>query len=291
VSVRYRLEEPDASVGELVSRLTEDLGVLVRDHIQLAKEELKAEAKQAGSGVGMLGGGAVAGWIALVLLSMALAWGLAEVMAPWLAFLIVGVVWAVVAAALAATGRKKIEEVDPVPRETVREIKEDQRWLNEQRNIEERRQRIGHTVDEIENRVIPSRVAARTTDRVSDRIGDWRDRIMGSNDGENTFAEAGQRMSETPQMIRRKAQGNPMAAGLIAFGGGLLVGSMLPETKAEHRAVERMEPVIREAEPELREAGRQVVEDVKDVAKETAQELRDSAADSAERIRSEARST
>lgn len=134
MSVRYRLEEPEATVGDLVSRLTDDLGILVRDHIQLAKEELKEEAKQAGAGVGMLGGGAIAGWIALLLLSMAVAWGLAEVMAPWVAFLIVGAVWAVVAMALAATGRKKIEEVDPVPRETVREIKEDQRWLNEQRN-------------------------------------------------------------------------------------------------------------------------------------------------------------
>lgn len=134
MSVRYRLEEPEATVGDLVSRLTDDLGILVRDHIQLAKEELKEEAKQAGAGVRMLGGGAIAGWIALLLLSMAVAWGLAEVMAPWVAFLIVGAVWAVVAMALAATGRKKIEEVDPVPRETVREIKEDQRWLNEQRN-------------------------------------------------------------------------------------------------------------------------------------------------------------
>ena len=71
----YPVEEPDASMGDLVSRLTGDLGILVRDHIQLAKEEIKVEVTEAGSGAGLLGGGALAGWIAVLLLSMGLAWG------------------------------------------------------------------------------------------------------------------------------------------------------------------------------------------------------------------------
>lgn len=160
-------------------------------------------------------------------------------------------------------------------------------------DIQERRQRIGHTVDQIENRVSPSRVAARTGDRMGDKLNDWKDKIMGSDEygGDGAMAEAGQKVAETPEMIRRRTQGNPMAAGLIAFGGGLLVGSLLPETKAEHRAVERMEPVLRDVEPEIRQAGRQVMGDVKDVARETAEDMKETAAESADRIRSEARGT
>ena len=36
-------------------------------------------------------------------------------------------------------------------------------------------------------------------------------------------------------MVRRKTQGSPVAAGVIAFGGGLLVGTLLPESAGERR--------------------------------------------------------
>ena len=39
--------------------------------------------------------------------------------------------------------------------------------------------------------------------------------------------------------VARKAQGSPIAAGLIAFGAGLLVSSMLPASRAEQQAAER----------------------------------------------------
>jgi uncharacterized membrane protein YqjE len=130
----YPVEEPDASMGDLVGRLTSDLGILVRDHIQLAKEEIKVELKEAGSGAGLLGGGALAGWIALMLLSMGLAWGIAEAVDPWVGFVVVGALWAIGAMVMAASGRKRLEKVDPVPRETMEEIQEDKKWLTEQTN-------------------------------------------------------------------------------------------------------------------------------------------------------------
>jgi hypothetical protein len=130
----YPLEEPDTSVGDLVGRLTEDLGILVRDHIQLAKEEIKTDVKRAGSGAGMLAGGALAGWIALMLLSMGLAWGIAEATNPWVGFVVVGAVWAIAAIVMAASGRKRLATLDPVPRQTMDEIQEDKLWLTEQTN-------------------------------------------------------------------------------------------------------------------------------------------------------------
>lgn len=76
----------------------------------------------------------MAGWLAALLLSMAAAWGLAEVVDTWLAFLIVGAVWAIVAAVMATSGKKQLEDVDPVPAETMNELEKDKQWISEQTN-------------------------------------------------------------------------------------------------------------------------------------------------------------
>jgi hypothetical protein len=162
-------------------------------------------------------------------------------------------------------------------------------------DIEQRRDRIGHTVDQIENRVSPSRVAARTSHKVSRRMSAWKDRIMGSDqtsagDG-GTLSEAGRKVSEAPEALRRTTTGNPVAAGLVAFGGGLLVGSMLPETDAERRAVKQIEPALREGVPEVRDMGRHAMDDVKDVVRESAEEMKEMAAESGQRLRSDAQET
>lgn len=125
--------DPDASVGELLSRVTDDFGQLVRTHVELAKIEVKEEVARAGKGAGMLTGGAVAGLMALTLLSFALAWGLAELVEPGWAFLIVGLIWSAVAAALAVVGRRQLQTVSPVPAVTKQTVQEDVRWAKEQR--------------------------------------------------------------------------------------------------------------------------------------------------------------
>jgi len=135
----FGLQDPDKSLGSLVGELTKDFGDLVSTHIALAKVEAKEEvsktAKRAGRGAGMMGGAAVAGLLALILLSFAAAWGLAAVMPRGLAFLIVGLVWTAIAAVLALKGRQELQKVSaPVPEQTVQELKEDRRWLNEQKS-------------------------------------------------------------------------------------------------------------------------------------------------------------
>jgi F0F1-type ATP synthase assembly protein I len=82
----------------------------------------------------MLGGGAFAGWFALLFLSFALAWLLDEWMHTALAFLIVGLVYAVVAAVLVIQGRTRLQSVNPVPSQTVETIKEDVQWARAQRS-------------------------------------------------------------------------------------------------------------------------------------------------------------
>lgn len=125
---------PEASLGDLFGRLTTDLSTLVRKEMELARVEMKEDATQAARAGAMLGVAGVAGFIAVLLLSFALAWGLAELMPEGFAFLIVGLLWAAVAAVLLANGRKKMQQLNPVPEQTVETLKEDAQWLKDQRS-------------------------------------------------------------------------------------------------------------------------------------------------------------
>lgn len=129
----YPIDEPDMAFGDLFGRLTHDLGALFKDHVELAKEETKAELKDASAGAGLIGGAGLAGWMSILMLTFAAGWGLAEALNNvWLGFLIVGLIWSVIAAALWVSGRNKMKQVDPRPSETIQELEEDRRWLQEQ---------------------------------------------------------------------------------------------------------------------------------------------------------------
>ncbi len=125
--------DADQSLAELLGRLSSDFGELVSTQVELAKVEIKEEVAKAGKGAGMMGGGAIAGLLALTLLSFAAAWGLAEVMPEGFAFLIVGAVWAIAAAVLFITGRNRLTTVEPLP-DTRDSIKEDIEWAKQQTN-------------------------------------------------------------------------------------------------------------------------------------------------------------
>jgi putative superfamily III holin-X len=123
----------EASLGELVAEMTSDLSTLFRKEIDLAKTEARDEFKQAGRAGGMLGGAALASWLALLLLSLALAQLLDEGMHIALAFAIVGVLWAVAAFILQRTGRTALGRVRGLP--TTRDtLKEDVEWAKAQKS-------------------------------------------------------------------------------------------------------------------------------------------------------------
>jgi Putative Actinobacterial Holin-X, holin superfamily III len=116
------------SVGELLSDVTQDLGQLVRKEIELAKSETREEIRDATRAGAMFGVAGVVGFLALLMLSFAVAWGLAEVMPAGVAFLIVGIVDVVIAAIAVRAGRERFQEFDPVPHETIDTLKEDVQW-------------------------------------------------------------------------------------------------------------------------------------------------------------------
>ncbi|HEV2796578.1 MAG TPA: phage holin family protein [Nocardioides sp.] len=122
------------SLGEIVGDLSTDLTTLVKQELTLARTELKEEAAKAGKGAGMLGGAGVAGLLALILGSFALAYLLDNWMPVELAFLIVTILWAIVGAVLAARGRKELKNANPQLPETQQTLKEDAAWARAQKN-------------------------------------------------------------------------------------------------------------------------------------------------------------
>ncbi|HEY0125610.1 MAG TPA: phage holin family protein [Blastococcus sp.] len=112
------------SVGQLIGEVTKDLSVLMRQELELAKVEVKAEAKKAGQGAGMFGAAGFAGYMVLLFLSFALWWALANVMDIGLAALIVAVLWGIVAAVTYSMGKKKFQQVNPKPERTVETLQQ-----------------------------------------------------------------------------------------------------------------------------------------------------------------------
>ncbi len=123
-----RFEREDASIGDLLRRLSEDTSALVRQEVALARAELTEQAKQVGFGAGLLGGAAVATLLALGALSAAVIVGLDELVPLWLAAFIVAALWAAVAGVLALRGRDEVREATPPAPQTVETVKEDVQW-------------------------------------------------------------------------------------------------------------------------------------------------------------------
>ncbi|MET7370265.1 phage holin family protein [Streptomyces sp. NPDC005566] len=130
----HRAPSPEASIGELVGDISDDLTQLVRGEIELAKAELRQEATKAGKAGGMLAGSGYAGHLAMLMGSLAAIFGLAHVVdLAWAALIVTGI-WALVAGALFVMGRKCMRAVQMKPERTAETLKEDARWARTRKN-------------------------------------------------------------------------------------------------------------------------------------------------------------
>lgn len=118
----------ESSLSELVSEVTGDLQKLFRQEIALAKAEITEEASKAGKAAGLLGGAGFAGYMTIVLLSLAAVFGLGELIGLGWAALIVAVLWAIAGAIMFVMGRSRMREVSPTPERTIETLKEDAQW-------------------------------------------------------------------------------------------------------------------------------------------------------------------
>jgi hypothetical protein len=119
-------ESTKKSLGSLLGSLPELISRLIRGEIALAKTELVAKLKEVGVGAGLLVGAALFGFFLLAVLITAAVLGLATVVSPWLAALIVAAVLLVVTAVLALLGVSALKKgVPPTPEKTVASVKAD----------------------------------------------------------------------------------------------------------------------------------------------------------------------
>jgi uncharacterized membrane protein YqjE len=119
-------EPNEASTGELISRLSEQVTRLVREELRLAQLELQRKGKSLGVGAGMAGAAVVLIWFAVAALVCAAIAGIALVLPVWASALIVAAVLAIVAAILALFGRNKVKQgTPPLPEQAIAGSRQD----------------------------------------------------------------------------------------------------------------------------------------------------------------------
>lgn len=101
-----RLQEGAFKVSEQAQRL-------VRAEIALAQAEVKAKAKQAAPGVGLLVLAGALGFLSLFAIMIAIIWGIASVVPLWAAALITAAIFLVVAGLFAVVGKSILAKVGP----------------------------------------------------------------------------------------------------------------------------------------------------------------------------------
>ena len=117
----------DASTGELISQLTEQISTLVRNEARLAQAEVTQKAKRLGVGAGLFGGAGLVAFFGLAALITAGDPGAGATCCPaWLAALIVAVVLFAVAGVLALIGKKDVDKATPpLPTEAIAGVQAD----------------------------------------------------------------------------------------------------------------------------------------------------------------------
>ncbi|PPF53493.1 hypothetical protein C5C55_13670 [Rathayibacter sp. AY1C2] len=163
-------------------------------------------------------------------------------------------------------------------------------------DIERTRLELGGDVDALAEKVSPSAIAQRQTDKVKSAVGSVRDRVMGSAHDASDSLSSGAGSAKA----KAKAKGNPFAVGLIALGAGLLVASLIPasskEKEAASRVKEQAQPVVdkvtdaaKEAASELREPAQQAFASVKETATDAAQNVKEAGTSATDDVKDSAR--
>jgi uncharacterized membrane protein YqjE len=118
--------EREASTGELVKQLSEQVSTLVRDELKVARLELTRKGRFAGLGMGMYGASGLVALYAIACVVAAVIIAIAGEIRPWLAALIVGLALFVVSAVAALMGRSRMRRATPLmPEQAVEGTKAD----------------------------------------------------------------------------------------------------------------------------------------------------------------------
>jgi hypothetical protein len=188
------------------------------------------------------------------------------------------------------------------------------------RDIERTQRNLSSDVDRLTEKVTPGRIVHRRMNRARRTMTTMRDRVMGSTTGggsapggamstardkigegassvadstSSVASSVAQAVEEAPQAVRRGTEGNPLAAGLIAFGAGWLLSSLVPASKAEQQLAEQAKDVAQEyGQPvaeHLGHAAEEVRGNMREPAQQAVESVRDTATDAASTVTDEAK--
>lgn len=146
-------------------------------------------------------------------------------------------------------------------------------------DIERTRADLSRDVDELGDKVSPSHVMSRQKQAARGRLSSMKDKVMGS--AHDACGSASETASGAVHGIEARTEGNPLAAGVIAFGAGMLVSSMVPASRSEQR-------LAREGIDTARKHGQPLMDEAKGMAQEMGSQLKESAKEGADEVRSTA---
>jgi gas vesicle protein len=163
------------------------------------------------------------------------------------------------------------------------------------REIERTRSELSDNVNALGDKVNPGSIAKRQVSRVRGAATSVKDAVLGSasdaaDTGQQVATTMGDAVSNGPTAVARKAQGSPIAAGLIAFGAGLLVSSLLPASKVEQQAAEKVKDTAQPMVDNLTDTAKEVAGNLKDPAQQAVEEVKSTASDAAATVKDEATS-
>src|SRR6476659_1862513 len=141
------------------------------------------------------------------------------------------------------------------------------------RAIERTRSELSDNVNALGDKVNPGSIAKRQVGRVRGAATSVKDAVLGSasdaaDTGQQVAGTMGDAVSNAPSAVARKAQGSPIAAGLIAFGVGLLVSSLLRARSVEPPAGEKVKATARPMVAELTDTAKEVGGNLKEPAQQ-----------------------
>ncbi len=175
------------------------------------------------------------------------------------------------------------------------------------RDAEMQRARMGDTLDAIGDRLSPERIVERRKAAFGQRMRSVKESVMGSpgyrepinerlraqasgamQSASDTLHNATDQVQRAPEALAEQARGNPFAAGLIAFGAGLLLATAFPSSRTEQRLMGEAKPQLQQAAGQLKEAGRDVAEDAKTHAQDAVAEVKAAGGEAGANVRDQA---